>query len=207
MPKKPMFTPNGHRLSHILQELMDGLSGPSMTLGELRELFANRMYGCLLFILALPNLIPAPAPGLSAVMGGPLVFLTFQMMLGYKTPWFPPFIAKRRLKTDAICRVCTRAMPSLKALERWVKPRWLWLVHAPMDRLIALVCLVLSVAILMPIPFGNALPALAICFFSIALLQRDGLFVVLGFITALLAVSIISAAGEALVSTLQNWLS
>lgn len=207
MRRKTPIRPNGHRISQVLASIAEGLpQKPSITFGELRDQLSGRMYGVLLLLLALPNLIPAPAPGLSAVMGAPLMLLSAQLMLGFATPWFPHFIARRHLKTEAIRRVCHRAVLPLEKLECWVKPRWLWLVHPPVDRLIGLVCLVLSLAIAMPIPFGNALPALAVCFFAIALLQRDGLFVILALVVGFFALSIIIASFGALAGMLSDWL-
>ncbi len=197
---------NGRRISDILATLADSFTTPTVTIGELRDALSGRIYGIFLLVLALPNIIPIPAPGLSAVLGTPLILLTFQLMLGWKTPWFPKFIVRQRIKTEYIRRLCEYVLPWLRKLERIILPRWMWLVKYPADRLIALLCVVLSLAIMMPIPFGNALPALAICCFAIAILQRDGLCVILGIVVGLLATSVIVASLSALLMALQKGL-
>lgn len=175
----------GKKLSGMLKAVSDAFSTPEITIGELKETFSGRTYGVLLLILALPNLLPIPAPGLSAVLGAPLILVTFQLMLGMKTPWFPRFIAKRRIKRESIKRVCTRMARYMEKLEFIFKPRLEFLTHAPAERFIALICVVLSLMIAMPVPFGNALPALAICLFAMGILQRDGLFILFGLIATL----------------------
>lgn len=176
---------DGEKLSSILRAVPDAFSTPEITIGEFKKAFSGRTYGILLLVLALPNLLPIPAPGLSAVLGAPLVLFTFQLMLGVQTPWFPDFIARRTMKRDDVKRVCARIAPFVKRLELIFKPRLQFLVRPPADQIIACVCLVLSLMIMMPIPFGNALPALAICLFAVGILQRDGVFVLLGIITTL----------------------
>lgn len=203
--KKTAGNTKSESISRVLTEWEKGLTKPNIRFGELRDQFSNRFYGFLLFILALPNLVPVPAPGLSAVMGIPLVLLTFQMMLGLETPWFPAFVTNRKLKAASLKRICKRAVPVLQRMERLIKPRASLLVQPPADRVIALLCLLLSLVLMLPIPFGNALPGLAICFFAIALLQRDGVFAVLGCVVGVTAMVVVAASVDAAMDVVQGW--
>lgn len=184
---------NGNKISEILAALPARFETPTLTIAALSEALSGRAYGILLLVLALPNLIPIPAPGLSAIVGAPLILVTLQMMLGLKSPWFPGFIAKRTLKTAQLKNVCTRVVPVMEKLERITSPRLKFLARPPADRVIALICAVLSLMIMMPIPFGNALPAFAICLFAIGILQRDGVLVLAGLLVTLLGTAAISA--------------
>jgi hypothetical protein len=196
---------NGEKLSAILRALPGAFSATEIKVGELKDAFSGRTYGILLLVLALPNLIPIPAPGLSAVLGAPLVLFTFQLMLGMKTPWFPDFIARRRVKRADMTQVCARIVPTIERLELISTPRLQFLVRPPADRGIACVCLVLSLMIMMPIPFGNALPALAICLFALGLLQSDGLFVLLGIIATLAGATTILLFFDAILRVAGNF--
>lgn len=200
---KPALDPlNGNKISDILEALPGRFKTPTLTIAGLSDALSGRAYGMLLLVLALPNLIPIPAPGLSAVVGAPLILVTLQMMLGLKSPWFPNFIAKRKLKTQQLKRVCVRVVPVIKKLELVTSPRLTFLAKPPADRLIALICAVLSLMIMMPIPFGNALPALAICLFAVGILQRDGLFILAGLLVTLLGTAAISA----FISEILDWI-
>ena len=48
------------------------------------------------------------------------------------------------------------------------------------ERLIGLAVLVLAFVLILPIPFGNFVPALTCALFSLALMQRDGLAALAG---------------------------
>lgn len=189
---------NGRRISDILRTLPDNFSTPDITIGELKDTLSGRAYGILLLVLTLPTLIPIPTPGLSAVLGAPLVLITFQLLLGMDTPWLPQFIARRNIKRDHLRRVCTRVIPYVEALERLFKPRLDFLVRRPANHFIAFLCVILSLMIMLPIPFSNALPALAIFLFAMGFLQRDGLFVIFGMIITLISTTIIFAFSRTL---------
>ena len=49
------------------------------------------------------------------------------------------------------------------------------------DRLIGLVCTLLSFVLILPIPLGNLLPALTIAVLAFSMVQRDGLLVLVGY--------------------------
>jgi hypothetical protein len=119
-------------------------------------------------------------------------------MLGLEAPWLPKFISARRIKRDHLRRVCTWVIPYLEKLERIISPRLGLLVKPPANRFIALLCVILSLMILLPIPFSNGLPSLAIFLFAIGILQRDGLFVIFGMIVALISATAILAFSSAL---------
>lgn len=187
---KPLKRKN---VSDVLDALPGQFSDTKVTINDLQEALSTRAYGLLLFVLALPNLIPIPAPGLSALLGLPLIFLTVQLVLGQKTPWFPAFITRRGIRASHFERLCKRAVPWVKKLERFIRPRLAVLTTPPADRFIALLCVALSLMIMLPVPFGNALPALAICLFAIGILQHDGVCVLVGLVVAAISAALVAA--------------
>ena len=73
---------NNRRTSVLLREYMTSIDEPKASLGSLRDALGDRGFGALLFIFALPNLIPVNIPLLSAVLGAPLVLLAAQLTCG-----------------------------------------------------------------------------------------------------------------------------
>jgi hypothetical protein len=61
---------------------------------------------------------------------------------------------------------------------------------------------VLALVLALPIPLGNVLPALAISMLSLALLQRDGLWVLYGLALAVTATGVVSGVVLAAVKAL-----
>jgi hypothetical protein len=190
-----MNTENNHlynaRVSEVLQTLIQNLPQDEISIRYLHDQLSRRVYGSLLLIFALPNLIPLPLPGLSTVTGFPLLILSIQLMLGKKTPWFPKTVLNQTIKKEHLEKIHTKIRPYLLKLERFVIPRYFWLTQPPADRMIACICVFLSFLMLLPIIFGNLLPALAICFFAIAILERDGVFVLIGLACTIVSLFVI----------------
>jgi hypothetical protein len=183
---------NGRKISDIILGLSQAFSSQDLSIRALRDALPGHIYGIVLLVLALPNLVPLPMPGLSAVTGLLLLLLSIQLAFKKRTPWLPNFILKRRIKTQHLYKVCQTVFPYLRRLERIAVPRFPWLLRYPVDGIIAGICIFLSLIIMLPVPFGNALPALAICLFSIAMLERDGLFTILGIFGTLASITVIA---------------
>jgi hypothetical protein len=114
----------------------------------------------------------------------------FQMMAGKPAPVFPRRIATRSLPTRHLAAVVQRSVPVLRYLEKVVHPRW----HTPPEatkRLVGAVVVMLSTTlVLIPIPLSNVVPALVIGLISLAYLEEDGALLSI----ALLAAAIVLAA-------------
>lgn len=140
----------------------------------------------MLFIFAVPNTIPVPS-GVSGVLGAPLIFLAAQLMLG-RPPWLPRLISDRSFARTDFEKVVVKVGPWLQKAERLMRPRLEFLAKPPAEYLIGAIVLILSIILFLPIPLGNMLPAIAICVLALGLIERDGVWVLIG-----MAVSIASA--------------
>ena len=186
------------RLSEVLGALPARLEGETVSIGALIDRLTPRSYPLIMLLLAFPNLVPLPAPGLSAIVGLPLAVLTLQMTLGYREPVLPGFLARRRISLPQLVAACRRAEPWAARLERLLRPRLVFLLTGAAERLIGLVAMLLSLVILLPIPFGNAIPALAICLIAVGLLVGDGLTVLAGLVVAALGVGFVVLFAQAI---------
>ena len=59
------------------------------------------------------------------------------------------------------------------AAERLLRPRIAVLARPPFEYAVGAICLILSLILCLPIPMGNIPPAMAICVFSLAILERE----------------------------------
>lgn len=204
-PKENDMNRPGHgegerSLSATLQDLSRDESRERISVRDIFAAMGDRAFGALMLVFALPNVIPTP-PGTSAVLGAPLVFLTAQLALGLK-PWLPGFIADRSMTREDFAALTLRIAPWLARAEKLLKPRLGAFVRAPAENVIGVICLVLAVILTLPIPLGNMLPALSICLFSLAILERDGLFSLLGVVSGILSLVIVGGVAYAIVKTL-----
>ncbi|MDM7459422.1 MAG: exopolysaccharide biosynthesis protein [Paracoccus sp. (in: a-proteobacteria)] len=182
------------RLSDILQKIADAPATPDerISLGHLIEGFGNRAFGALLFIFAVPVALPIKIPGISAVLGAPLLFLSWQLMCGREQPWLPQVMRSRSFLRVDFARMLQRVLPSIRRVERLVGPRLIWMTNRRGEQVIGLFAFVLAVVLFLPIPFGNTPPALAIAIMALAVLERDGLAAIAGTLVGLAGIAVVS---------------
>lgn len=188
-PRRP------HRLSDIIRSIN---TREDISIGELADSLGDRAFGALMFIFALPNAIPMP-PGTSAILGLPLVILTWQVLVGRHSLWLPKLVRERRISRELLERFVGKVTPMMARLERILKPRLGVLVSSDLaERAIGLVAFPLALILFLPIPFGNIPPALAIACLALGLAERDGLAVAVGYALSLASVAILAAVSSAL---------
>ena len=185
----------GPALLGLLQGIAADESRERLSFGDLMVAMGERAFGPLLFLFALPNILPTP-PGTSGVMAVPLIFLTVQMVMNRK-PWLPGFVTRRTMSRATFAGFVTRATPWLVRAGRFLRPRMALFVQPWSERLVGAACLLLALVLLLPIPFANSTPALAICFFALGLLERDGAWIIAGLVSTVWAIVLAGMLGFA----------
>lgn len=194
------------RLSEVLGQIANDVSRESISIADIRDRMGDRAFGALMIVFALPNALPFNAPGVSTVLGTPLLFLSAQLIVGLKAPWLPAFVMRRSLRRGSFARAMNVAVPWIRRLERLLKPRLQLLASRPAERVVGLVCAVLALVLMLPIPFGNMPPAVAICLLAMALLERDGLATLAGLAVGAAALFIASGVILGLVKAVSLFL-
>jgi hypothetical protein len=191
------YAPGKLPLSVVLRVLSSDLGRERISVGDLLSALGDRALGALMFVFAIPNVLPTP-PGTSAVLGTPLIFLAAQVTFGRK-PWLPAIITQRSMSREDFHVLVRRIAPWLERAEKLLKPRASVLAMPPMEYVVGFVCLVLALILVLPIPLGNMLPALAISLMALGLLERDGVWVSAGVIMAAVSMVVVSGVVFALV--------
>lgn len=199
----------GLPLSLVLLGLASDTTRERIRISDLFDALGDRAIGALMFVFAVPNVMPVP-PGVSAVLGTPLIFLAAQLMTG-RAPWLPGVVAQRSLSREDFARLMDRVLPWLMRGEKLLRPRLGVWVRPPVEYLVGAICLLLAVVLVLPIPLGNTLPALAISVLALGVLERDGLWVLAGTVAAVIAGVVVSGVVLAMVKAglyvLTQWLS
>lgn len=189
-------TRSRERLSELLDRLVHDGPSESIVFGSLLEAVGERAFGALILVFAIPAAMVGIIPGVSTVLGLPLLLLSVQLMIGSPRPWLPRSVSARSWERGAFARIVASIRPRLRRFEKLLKPRLLVLTSTWAERGIGLCCLIAAVLVFLPIPLGNLLPAMALCAFGLALMERDGVLVLLGLGT--LGFSLIVLGGAAL---------
>jgi hypothetical protein len=188
-----------HEFSDALRVLISAATGERVELAAIVQFTGRRCIGVLLLILALPMVVPIPAAGISVLVGIPLTLLSAQLALARQQMWLPDRLARVSVKRANLLAVIEAALPILRRLEWLVRPRLLCMTGEWVVIPVGLICTTLSLIITLPIPLGHLLPGLAICFFALGLLERDGLVLGLGLIASVVAFAVAAVATHGLV--------
>ena len=186
------------RLSAILTAIAEAEDRDRISIGDLLEALKRRALGALMFIFAIITALPMP-PGVSAVVGAPLVFLSAQLMLGMNA-WLPRIITDRSLSRVDFHRVVKAASPWLARAEGIMKPRFEFLAKRPAVYFAGFVTFVMSLLVLLPIPGANMAPSIAICIIALGLLERDGIWIVLGALVGIVSTVVVGSIYWVLIS-------
>lgn len=179
------------RLSDVLRDLESGL-GPRIALGDLISGLRDRSFAPLMVLFAVPNVF-LYLPGSSVITGLPLIILALQLVAGRSSVWLPRVLRDRSVERAGFARIVRYSLPWVERIERLARPR-LWPgATASVDRLIGVACLVMALLLFLPIPFANGVPALAIIALGLALSERDGVWLTLGFLASFFAIIFVAA--------------
>jgi hypothetical protein len=181
-----MIHANNRSASDVLLELVRAFPRERISIQDLIDGLGDRSWGFTLLLFGLLSAI-AIIPFLATVAAVPLLFFGLQMFLGYRTPWLPGFIAKRDLARADLEAVLVRGKPFMARIERICRPRLTFLINRSSERVLGLLVFVLATIIALPGPFTNFPPGMAIVFMSIAIIERDGLMLLVGLITSVIA--------------------
>lgn len=178
-------------LSQVLEELAAAHENRDVAVRSLSDAMADRSFATFLIITSLMNMLPFP-PGSTLVFGIPIIIVALQMVAGRDSVWLPEFFLKRSIKRDTFAKVTTKIVPNLRRIEKWVRPRkWPFTSNKRAERIVGLFATVLGVAVFLPIPFGNWLPALACAICGLALSERDGIWLSFGVALGIVSIIII----------------
>ncbi len=177
-----------------------------ISLGELIDGMQERAYGFLLLILALPCGLPFVYV-LPQIVALPMIMLVFQMASGRSTPWLPENLRSRALPIARFLGVVEQAKKYGGWLERLSHARLRFVTSDLGARIVGALLLIPCVSVLVPLPLTNTTPGVAVAIAAVGLIERDGLFVILGTIMGLAWVLLLVVGGPALIYFLVGWVS
>ncbi|MFA6289702.1 MAG: exopolysaccharide biosynthesis protein [Opitutaceae bacterium] len=179
----PPARPRARKLSEELELIA---ADREVTLREVIGVLRGRAYNLLMLLLALPFLLPIPLPGLSSALGLVIAIIAARLTLGQK-PWLPARLLDKKLPQKFFPTVIGGARRFLRFLEVMMRPRLLWLTSPRFVQLHSFIILLAALVLLLPLPPGtNFPPAICIVIMAVGLLERDGFFILGGYVAGAL---------------------
>jgi len=176
-----------------------------ITLGELTDGMQERAFGLLLLLLALPCGLPFVYV-LPQIVALPMIVLVFQMAMGRSTPLLPEALRARELPIARFLGVVAQARRYGCWLENLSHTRPRFLTSALGARVTGAWLLIPCLSVLVPMPLTNTVPGVAVAVSAVGLIERDGIFVILGIIAGLIWVFLLVVGGPALLYFLIDWI-
>lgn len=205
--------PRRLRLDELLRELgaTDDDAPPAqrptcVSMGEVVDKAAEAGFGFSIGVLAL---IAIPFVGLSTPFGLAIALLGAQLAIGKQRPWLPARARARELPMTMLDRVLRLFSQRLRWLERSTRRRFERIIT---PRLIGLgiTLLGLGLALPLPIPGSNLVFIVPILIYSIALLERDGVWSAIGHVGTIVDMVMLVVFGATVIAVLEgvwNWLT
>ena len=171
-----------------------------ITVGELVDKAAETGFGFLVGVLAL---IAIPFFGLSTPFGLAIALVGVQLAVARGRPWLPRRARRRMLAMTMLDRVLGLLSGRLRWLSRVTRRRW---EPAITPRLVglAITLLGLGLALPLPIPGSNMIFLVPIIIYAVGLLERDGLWIVIAHVGAVIDIALAFVFGATVVAVLER---
>ncbi len=179
------------RGSDAVARLALSSAGQDLTVGAILDALQDRGFGLLMIVFALPNAI---IPGISFILGAPVLLFALQLAFGSKAVWLPGFMERRKVSASLFQKIAARTESFLRWVEKRTRPRWPGLVSGAWERILGLYIAAIAAFLMLPVPFGNALPAIGISLMAVGLMERDGKAAAVGALLGLLGAIYIGVA-------------
>ncbi len=177
-------TTEGESVSVRLEQVIARLPSGQVTVSAIRDLIGDEGVLLLCMLLCIIFMVPVSIPGVSTVFGA-AILLSGISRLFHRKLWLPGKIERALLPSEKVKAGLQKGSKWLHRMERVSKPHRLhhFVSTGAMEMLSNLGIILGAVLLMAPfgfVPFSNTLPALALLFLCVGLLQRDGLCILLG---------------------------
>jgi len=178
--------------SQILRELLEkNPTLKSFTVEKIIDSIGTTAFGTSLMFFSIPEVLPIPIPGVSAIVALPTAVISAQMVIGKNRIILPKFMLKRSVPSKALATAIHAILPFLERAEKLTKPRWKWATGPAAKRLLGAFIFVLALAIAVPIPGMNMPQAIAIFIIALGLVENDGLLISIGVLIGIASLALL----------------
>ena len=192
---RPEINPDLAPLHQRLRASSAGLTQDRVSVAQLADFHGAAAQGTSMVLLAAPCMLPVP--GVGTVLGLGLAMMALAMWRGQTGAGLPLRVAEFQMSGRWASRVLGLLAHFYELASKLSRSRLHALSGAGLQGGLAAMTGVMAVLIILPIPFGNVLPALALMLLGLGLVYRDGVAVLLAIGTAAAALLYTATLGLA----------
>lgn len=174
-------------LGEKIELIISKMPPNEVTLVEIMDIVGADSLMLLTIFLSLVFLVPVSIPGVSTVFGTGILLIGVTRLFSRKL-WLPKAIANRKLSSEKLREGFRRALVWFHRLEKVSRSHRLPKLAS--GRLVTtlnnLSFILAALLLMMPfgfVPFSNTLPAVALIFLSVGMMQKDGGSILLGILS------------------------
>lgn len=170
----------------ILLVFLKNMQSDNFSIAELVGALRERSFGILLLIMAIPNAcLVGSLPMVSFVFGFIIILLSFQIIFQQHQLNLPKVIGEKTFSNKQLEYILNKYISRLVQIEKYIKMRWLCLTSPLGEIILGIICLLHGILIILPIPLGNFLPGIALVFLAVGVIEKDGLFIIIGYLLSI----------------------
>jgi len=170
------------RLSELLGQLLEKTHDKNMTLGIFIKGVGSQAQALFSLIFSVPFLVLVSLPGISTFFGLIILFFGIRLAIG-KEAWIPKRLQTVSIGGPRFYKIFSAVCKLVTWMEKLTRPRWAWVFSWPFSNTLQGILLAINgLCLALPLPPGTNLPpAVAAATLSMGILEKDGLWVLLGY--------------------------
>lgn len=180
----------------LVKELAD--DGTDVAFEDVLSAMGRRSFGPLLLLCGLIILAPVVGdiPGVPTTTGFLVLLVSVQLLVGRTHFWFPGWIRRRSVSAKTVNKITTKARGIARVVDRLLRQRLVWLVSGRAIGVVAAFSMVIALAtpLMELVPFSANGAGAILAAFGLALVARDGVLAIAGFILTAITTAIMVMA-------------
>jgi hypothetical protein len=185
-------------LEERLVDLKSRIGDQGLVIQEILTILAKQGKLLMILLLTFPFCQPIQIPGFSTPFGLTIAFIA--LCIGMQRPvWLPRSISNYRVSQKILVKIIDVATLCLQKIRKWIHPRIQWVLcykAVNTASMVVVSLLGLCLALPLPIPFSNLIAAWGIFFIVLGSLEKDGLFILVGY--AIFIITLVFLGGIAI---------
>ncbi|MDJ0995045.1 MAG: exopolysaccharide biosynthesis protein [Dinoroseobacter sp.] len=180
-------------MTAVLNRALTVAKRDDVRLGHLADAFGRT--GCIPLMMLPAAAVVSPLSGIpifSSICGITIFLISLQLLVGRPSVWLPDWLKRRRIAGPRLESGLSRIKPFAGWLDRHAHQRLGLLFYAPLWFLLPIICAFAGGAMpfLELLPFTSSFLGMTVLLISLAMLTRDGLWVLVAMIPFFSAIAL-----------------
>ena len=189
--------------SEILRQISELADETEISFGAIVDALEERAFGMLIFLFAIPAMIPFLV-GIQSFVALPIALLAGQLVVGQRRPWLPRRVRVQTISMSTFRKMTRAVIPWLLRIERLAKPRLRFLAGRGAEPVLAILMLIFAAIVAIPGPGTNGVPGVAIALMALAMIERDGVLAIIGSLLGVIYCALFLTLGYAAIGFAMN---